>query len=473
MEIEPDFSMPALAGNIHTVCMEGDVQELHILVSSRSVDCEALDNDNCTPLFRACEFGNLPVVQFLVNFCIVDLNKVRVPIPMVESKNDGASPLIIACRNGHFDVVDFLLTNGASVNQTKVRGASPLFIAAQVGHETICRLLVERGALVELATDYGASPLYIACQNGHGNIVKYLIANGAAVDRIRDSNISPLYISCQNGHDAIATILLQAGCDPNICRDGGISPLYIACQNGHVEVVKALLYFSRGLVVNCLSQDGVTPLMIACQNGFMEIVRLLVQVGCADINLTQYRAAASAPTTAFDMACIAGQLEIVRFLAAYGAIRSDRVHFLPDQHLTRYCLLTGNWNQMQFAVDARCPDVVCALLKQGFDPSCFEPTTPSPLQLLAENAHVDSLPENAELSCLVSNAMRPWCPMTHSLYNHQFQNLIITGLMLFRRLQIEQNLFLPQELVLLILSFLRRKDVFAAKPAICESITSV
>lgn len=55
---------------------------------------------------------------------------------------------------------------------------------------------------------------------------------------------------------------------------------------------------------------GYTPLMIATKNGFFECVQILVNVGKADLNKTNFMG-----NTAAHIAALNGQLEIITFLA--------------------------------------------------------------------------------------------------------------------------------------------------------------
>ena len=216
-----------------------------------------------TPLYIACEEGNIELVRLLVD-AGADLNK---------ANGYGATPLYIACNFGHLEVVRLLVDAGADKNDARNGGATPLWIASYMGRIEIVRLLVEAGADVDKADRYGETPLYIASQKGHIEVVRLLIEAGADKEK-------PLLIASNKGHLDVVRLLVDAGADKDTADDYGETPLYIASHEGRLEVVRLLV--DAGADVNKADYDRMTPLHVACLYGPLEIVRLLVVAG-ADI----------------------------------------------------------------------------------------------------------------------------------------------------------------------------------------------
>ena len=100
-------------------------------------DVNKENDDGMTPLFYACNTGNLGVVKYLVEEHGVNVDK--------EDKK-GETPLFDACRGGNFEIVKYLVEHGADVNKENMSGKTPLFYACKGGNLEIVKYLVEHGA---------------------------------------------------------------------------------------------------------------------------------------------------------------------------------------------------------------------------------------------------------------------------------------------------------------------------------------
>ena len=60
-----------------------------------------------------------------------------------EADEHGQTPLFIACQNGDVDVARLLLEKGADVNRALENGATPLSAAKSQGHAAVVALLEE------------------------------------------------------------------------------------------------------------------------------------------------------------------------------------------------------------------------------------------------------------------------------------------------------------------------------------------
>lgn len=121
-------------------------------------------------LWRAASLGNLAWVHSLLSSGEVLIDR---------HCNQGGSPLFTACQHGQLEVVRTLLSAGALVDLTTPDGISALWTACQHGHLEVVRPLLSAGALVDLAHVVGGTPLYKACQNGHLEVARALLSAGA------------------------------------------------------------------------------------------------------------------------------------------------------------------------------------------------------------------------------------------------------------------------------------------------------
>ena len=87
------------------------------------------------------------------------------------------SPLWIAASYGNLAIVEILLdTQAVDINSRCKFGRPPMFWAAAGGYEHVVRLLLERKANPNFADEDGQTPLSIAKQNGHYKVVDMLTA---------------------------------------------------------------------------------------------------------------------------------------------------------------------------------------------------------------------------------------------------------------------------------------------------------
>ena len=105
--------------DLHTACAEGlngHVDAIRRLLDG-GIDVNSTDGLNRTPLWLACENGNLEAAALLLDRR-ADLNRVC----------QTGTPLWIACKRGYVDVATLLLDRGAKVDRpTPSKGTSPLY----------------------------------------------------------------------------------------------------------------------------------------------------------------------------------------------------------------------------------------------------------------------------------------------------------------------------------------------------------
>lgn len=153
---------------VHAAASAGATTVLEWLLNDTSVDVDAPDRLDQTPLFVAAEGGHLQTVRSLLRFGASPSH------PRV----DGACPLHACCWNGHVEVAAVLVAAGAAVNHGALdaSGATPLLLAIQNSHEALCCWLVEcGGADAMLPSSRGTTPLRLAAKIGHVPIMRALL----------------------------------------------------------------------------------------------------------------------------------------------------------------------------------------------------------------------------------------------------------------------------------------------------------
>ncbi len=109
--------------------------------------------DGATPLHYSARWGNLPLVQLLL----------QCNASAVSACNyDQSTPLHFAARAGHVDVAECLLSHAPDINAQDAGGNTALHHAATAGHVLMVRVLILRGASLDCVNVNGHRPLHIA-----------------------------------------------------------------------------------------------------------------------------------------------------------------------------------------------------------------------------------------------------------------------------------------------------------------------
>ena len=123
-------------------CTSGDLDLVKRLANDPAVNVNWEDPElSRTPFYRACFYGRLSVVEFLLTFTKVDVNKLQ---------GQGCTPFYIACQNGHKEVVSLLLAEmRIDINKPNNEQLTPLWMASQKGHLRVVQLLLASGKEID------------------------------------------------------------------------------------------------------------------------------------------------------------------------------------------------------------------------------------------------------------------------------------------------------------------------------------
>ena len=225
------------------------------------------------PLHLACHYGQVNIIQYLINEAHCDLSCVT---------RDGLTPLHIACVNGQVNVVQYLInTAHCDPSCLTTNGRTPLHEASLNGQVNVVQYLInEAHCDPSCVTNDGKTPLHYACVKGHVNVVQYLI-NEALCDPscVTNDGRTPLHIACRYGHlNIILYLIIQKNCNPSCVTSDGKTPLHVACRYGHFSIVVYLIKETH-CDPSCVTSDGWTPLHYACINHHTNTVQRLLSTG--------------------------------------------------------------------------------------------------------------------------------------------------------------------------------------------------
>jgi len=156
---------------------DGDLETVKILASDPGVNVNWSDEDvQRTPFYRACFYGRLEVVKFLMGLPQVDVTQIQ---------SEGYSPFCISCQEGHGDVALRLLRDPRiDPNlQNPLNGATPIFMACQIGHPHVIAILLNDSRVnPNLPDSDNCTPLWQSAQNGSLAVVQLLLASERVID---------------------------------------------------------------------------------------------------------------------------------------------------------------------------------------------------------------------------------------------------------------------------------------------------
>ncbi|XP_019860629.1 PREDICTED: uncharacterized protein LOC109588965 [Amphimedon queenslandica] len=353
--------------SIHFAAEFGQVHIVKYLVESCNHDINIEDKYGNTPLYMACIYNHLPVVEYLTGQpnCNINSNNETHPLLAatdkehleivkhfiestgcdinVREKGTGSTPLHKACYNGSLSIVEYLISKPrCDIEAEDNEGNQPLHYAACQGHKEIVSIVGKKVSIDGLskcmesakqltepdimdllnnhykdrisllnACDWSAyTPLHCACENGHFEIVKILTNHPQCnIEAERFSSDKPLHKACESGNvNIVHHLVIDKHCDVNAKGRFGYTPLLFACEKGHFEIVKFLTNHPQ-CNIEAENEYNDRPLHVACQSKNVNIVRHLVIDKHCDVN-----AKGKDCNTPLHYACQEGSFEIVKFL---------------------------------------------------------------------------------------------------------------------------------------------------------------
>jgi len=185
---------------------DGDLELVRKLSEDPAVNVEWTDETATrTPFYRACFFGRLEVVEFLLGDPRVNVNC---------KQKEGATPICGACSEGRTEVVARLLMDPRiDVNEPTIGKTSGFYWACTMGRVGIvAMLLADSRVEVNGRADDGATPFFSACEDGRTAVVSLLLKDPRIdVNLAKSSNSSPLWVVSQNGNLPEAQLILASG----------------------------------------------------------------------------------------------------------------------------------------------------------------------------------------------------------------------------------------------------------------------
>lgn len=209
-----------------------------------------------SPLYKACESGNLPIVEYFISKDTID-----------KANNEGMTPLYISCLKLYPCIMKELIMNNANVNYINpATGNSPLFAVVERVHPNLNpnianTLLATNKVDFNIVNKNGDSLILVCCRYGHAKVLEYFLNNLSVEDLTQGKR--------------------------HVSTKDGFNPLIASIYSNCVDAVQVLCEF--GMNINEQYSDGFnmgrTPLHVAVLYKKPECVKKLIELGC-DVNVT-------------------------------------------------------------------------------------------------------------------------------------------------------------------------------------------
>ncbi|TRY81747.1 hypothetical protein DNTS_031660 [Danionella cerebrum] len=157
---------PATLDNlsIHQLAAQGEISQMEIHLSKDCSLLNSLDERGCTPLMWAAAFGEILMVERL-------LEKGADPRTLARERE---SALSLACAGGFVEIVNILLEHGVDIDSYDWNGGTPLLYAVRGNHLKCVEALLRSGADITFEADSGYSPVALAVALGHKKVQRHL-----------------------------------------------------------------------------------------------------------------------------------------------------------------------------------------------------------------------------------------------------------------------------------------------------------
>ena len=205
------YSRPPPPPPLFYATLSGHYEVVKYLINKCNCDPHQQSIEGETPLYLACLAGHYDIVTHLINEHYCDLNiggrcnllhdvHKRVLLPK-------------ACQYGELRVVKFLVSLPSVGFNIKSNSGYTLHTACIYDQLDIVKFLVSSPLVdVNIQGDYGCTPLHAVCESGQLDIVKFLMSTEGINPISTDKNgNTPLHIACRNHEVDIVTYLLSTG----------------------------------------------------------------------------------------------------------------------------------------------------------------------------------------------------------------------------------------------------------------------
>ncbi|XP_030640439.1 DNA-binding protein RFXANK [Chanos chanos] len=150
--------------SVHQLAAQGEIARVEQLLAKDVSLLNSEDERGFTPLMWAAAFGEITMVEFL-------LEKGADPTVLARERE---SALSLASAGGFADIISILLKHKVDIDSYDWNGGTPLLYAVRGNHGRCVEALLGGGADLTFEADSGYSPMALAIALGHKKVQKLI-----------------------------------------------------------------------------------------------------------------------------------------------------------------------------------------------------------------------------------------------------------------------------------------------------------
>ena len=192
-----------------------------------------------------------------------------------------------ACRRGDPDALRRALEGGADPDARDPRGRSLAILCATHDQAACLATLLERPGktrtwreILDASANarFRHNPFLMACIHGSEGCLHLLLDHGEDPNQVNGLGWSGLIFAAEIGNASCARLLLERGADPRAATLSGSTPSAIAAEQGHVDILRLLARHGVD-VIGATASDGRSTAFVACAAGKLACLRFLADLG--------------------------------------------------------------------------------------------------------------------------------------------------------------------------------------------------
>ncbi|KAH0789970.1 ankyrin repeat protein [Histomonas meleagridis] len=310
---------------IHKAAATGDLESVKFLIEEFGVYKEAKSETTSeTPLATAIRFGQLPVVQYLIE-------EQKVNKETTDSLGD--TPLHVSCETNKLEIAKYLIEKLHVDHERKnFNGKIPLLYAWEYNSADIVLYLLNLITPIDIKTidlpklnKKRITILHWAGREGLLTIVKYLVEKANVNTKEKNINgQNALLYACKGKHEDVIKYLAEVTGSP-LPPPNLIPNIFKAIKSGDLTSVQYHIE-KRKVNPNKINRDGDTLLIVALRNKQFSVVQYLIEKAKADIEQKNNKT----NETPLIVALESNNKDIIQYMCNLFKIELPPENFEPD-----------------------------------------------------------------------------------------------------------------------------------------------
>ncbi|XP_050508901.1 alpha-latrocrustotoxin-Lt1a-like [Diabrotica virgifera virgifera] len=266
-----DVNVSDIDGNlpVHMIDMRQNNIKILKYLKEKGANLSISNKKKRTLLRKAAQYGKLEVLEYLVEYCKMDVNV---------SDVDGNLPIhMIDMRYSNVKILKYLKANGASISISNKKKRTFVHKAARCGNLKVLQYLIEDCKMdVNVSDVDGNLPTHMAAEFNEAEIMKYLKEKGANLSISNNQKHTLVHKAARYGNLEVLQYLVEdCKMDVNVSDVHGNLPAHMAAEFSEAESLKYLK--EKGANLSISNNQKHTFVHKAAQSCDLEVLQYLVE----------------------------------------------------------------------------------------------------------------------------------------------------------------------------------------------------